>query len=161
MDRFLFKILVHYPSSTELSRIIRQTTVAEEASIRQVLPAERARAWILNARRLVREVLVATPLEEYVVRLVTATRPGNDGVDTVATRFLRYGASPRGAQAILMGAKVLALINGRVNVSFDDIDRMILPALNHRVVLSFEAEAEKRSASEILTEITQPLRAAR
>ena len=157
LDRFLLKVLVDYPSPDELSRIIRQTTVADEASVKQVLPPERAQAWILNARRLVREVLVATPIEEYVVRLVTATRPSEDGAETPAKRFLRYGASPRGAQAILMGAKVLALIHERVNVSFEDVDRVVLPALNHRVVLSFEAEAEKRTAIQILTEITQPL----
>jgi len=155
LDRFLFKIFVSYPSSDELSRILRQTTVVERVAIEPVLPPDRARQWILNARRLVREVLVAQPIEEYVIRLVTATRPDAD--ERPATRFLRYGASPRGAQAILLGAKVLALLHGRVNVSFDDVDWLILPALNHRVVLSFEAEADKRTAADILTELTGPL----
>ena len=158
LDRFLFKIFVDYPSSEELARILRQTTTAERASVTPVLPPDHAQAWILRARRLVREVLVATPIEAYVVRLVTATRPTDGGVDSLANRFLRYGASPRGAQAILMGAKVLALMDGRVNVSFEDVDRVLLAALNHRVVLSFEAEADKRSAAEILTELTAPLR---
>jgi MoxR-like ATPase len=161
LDRFLFKIFIGYPSSEELSQILRQTTVAELSSVNPVLPPDRAQAWILSARRLVREVLVASPIEGYVVRLVSATRPSEDGTENPATRFLRYGASPRGAQAILMGAKVLALIKGRVNVSFDDVDRLILPALNHRVVLSFEAEADKRTAPDILTELTDPLRASR
>ena len=158
LDRFLFKIFVGYPSSAELSQIIRQTTAAEAAAIQPVWPADRAREWILGARRLVREVLVAGAIETYVVRLITATRPGDDGVDGAATRWLRYGASPRGAQAVLMGAKVLALTHGRVNVSFEDVDRVLLPALNHRVVLSFEAEAEKRSAADILRELTDPVR---
>ena len=158
LDRFLFKVLVGYPSASELSRILRQTTTAEASTVTTVLPKDGAQAWILSARRLVREVLVATPIEEYVVRLVTATRPTDHGAEHPASRFLRYGASPRGAQAILMGAKVLALIDGRVNVSFDDVDRVVLPALNHRVVLSFEAEAEKRTANDILTELTEPLR---
>ena len=161
LDRFLFKIFVDYPSSDELSRILRQTTTAERASVKPVLPPDHAQAWILNARRLVREVLVATPIEEYVVRLVTATRPTDGGAETPANRFLRYGASPRGAQAILMGAKVLALIDGRVNVSFEDVDRVLLAALNHRVVLSFEAEADKKTPAEILTEVTSSLRARR
>ena len=162
LDRFLFKIFVDYPSPADLSQILRRTTTAASAAIKPVLPQERAQAWILNARQLVREVLVATPIEAYVVRLVTATRPGGDGApDNLANRFLRYGASPRGAQAILMGAKVLALVNGRVNVSFEDVDRVMLAALNHRVVLSFEAEAEKRSAADILTELTAPLRTSR
>ena len=159
LDRFLFKIFVDYPSSEELSKIIRQTTTAELVSLEPVLPGGGAKEWILNARHLVREVLVAHPIEEYVVKLVTATRPGHDGEDGVATRFLRYGASPRGAQAILLGAKVLALMHGRVNVSFDDVDRVVLPALNHRVVLSFEAEAEKRTSIDILAELTEPIRA--
>ena len=158
LDRFLFKVFVGYPSAEELSKILQQTTVADTASVTPVLPHEDARTWILAARRLVREVLVASPIEEYVVQLVTATRPSEDGADNPATRFLRYGASPRGAQAILMGAKVQALIHERVNVSFEDVDRVTLPALNHRVVLSFEAEAEKRTATDILTELTQPVR---
>ncbi len=173
LDRFIFKVLVGYPSSAELSQIIRQTTATAQAAVAPVLPRERAREWILQARRLVREVLVASTIEAYVVRLVTSTRPEEDagpggsgdgragGDGSVARRFLRYGASPRGAQAILMGAKVLALMDGRVNVSFEDVDQVCLPALNHRVVLSFEAEAEKRSASDILADITGRVRAAR
>ncbi len=157
LDRFLFKVLVDYPSAAELSQIIRQTTTVELASAKPVLPEERAQAWILSARHLVRQVLVASPIEEYVVRLVTATRPSQDGAENPARRWLRYGASPRGAQAILMGAKVLALTEGRVNVSFEDVDRVVLPALAHRVILSFEAEADKRTASEILVELTAPL----
>jgi MoxR-like ATPase len=142
-------------------RILQQTTTAEAITVAPVLPPKEAQAWILRARSLVREVLVASPLAEHVVQLVTATRPGEDGLDTPAKRLLRYGASPRGAQAILMGAKVFALIEGRVNVSYEDVDRVVLPALNHRVILSFEAEADKRTAADILTELIQPLRATR
>ena len=158
MDRFLFKIFVDYPSSEELAQIIRQTTVAQPASIQAVLPTDRAQAWILAARRLVREVLVSRAVEEYIVRLVTATRPDTNGAERPASRFLRYGASPRGAQAVLMGAKVLALMDSRVNVSFEDVDQVLLPALNHRVVLSFESEADRRSVVDILTELTEPIR---
>jgi len=160
LDRFLLKIFVGYPSVADLGRILQQTTVAEIASIQPVLPLDRAPGWIQSARRLVREVLVATPIEEYVVHLVTATRPSDGGSGDSAGRFLRYGASPRGAQAILMAAKVFALVSGRVNVSYEDVDRVILPALTHRVILSFEAEAEKRTAADILTELTRPIRSA-
>ncbi|MBI1992163.1 MAG: AAA family ATPase, partial [Candidatus Omnitrophica bacterium] len=131
LDRFLFKIFVGYPSPEELSQILQQTTTAETVAAKRVLSEEQAQGWILNARRLVREVLVARAVEEHIVRLVTATRPSDDGTENPAKRLLRYGASPRGAQAILMGAKVFALISGRVNVSFEDVDRVILPALNH------------------------------
>ena len=182
LDRFLFRIFVDYPTAEDLTRIVRQTTVAETTVAGTILPAERAQAWILAARHLVREVLVAKPIEEYVVRVIGATRPvrqedvshgarpgpAGDGrkgetapSENSAARWLRYGASPRGAQAILLGAKVIALIQGRVNVSFEDVDRVVLPALNHRVILSFEAEADRRSPVEILTELTDPLRANR
>lgn len=158
LDRFLFRIFVTYPSTEELSRILRQTTVRELPTARQVLSNEAARTWVLNARRLVREVLVAKPIEAYVVELVSATRPDGASSNPVARQFIRYGASPRGAQAILMGAKVLALVRGRVNVSFEDVDQVAIAALNHRVVLSFEAEAERRTAPDILREITEPIR---
>jgi MoxR-like ATPase len=159
LDRFFFKILVTYPSVPDLARIIRQTTTTEVALVRPVLPAGEARAWILQARRLVREVLVASSVEEYVVRLVSSTHPAENGVENPANQWLRYGVSPRGAQAVLLGAKVSALLAGRVNVSFEDVDRVLLPALSHRVVLSFEAEAEKRTATDIITLLTEPVRA--
>jgi len=161
LDRFLFRIFVGYPSSSDLSQILQQTTVAESAVVRTVVPHDQAQAWVAAAHRLVREVLVAKPIEEYVVRLVTSTRPGEDGAENPATKWLRYGASPRGAQAILLGAKVFALVNGRVNVSFEDVDQVLLPALNHRIILSFEAEADKRTPAQILTEVTDPIRRAR
>ena len=161
LDRFLFRIFVGYPSSEDLSRILQQTTVADTVAVKTVMPHDRAAAWVAGAHRLVREVLVAKPIEEYVVRLVTATRPGEDGAQNPAARVLRYGASPRGAQAILLGAKVFALVSDRVNVSYEDVDRVLVPALNHRIVLSFEAEADKRTATQILTELTDPIRRAR
>lgn len=161
LDRFVFRIFVTHPSAEELARILQRTTVADLPVAGPVLPDDTAREWILKARRLVREVLVARPIEEYVVKLVKATHPDGSASDGAARRLVRYGASPRGAQAIFMGAKALALVRGRVNVSFEDIDHVMLSALNHRLVLSFEAEAEQRTATEILRELTEPLRAAR
>jgi len=156
VDRFLFRVFVDYPTPEELGGILRRTTSTTDAAAKAVLPSGQAKTWIVQARHLVREVLVAKPIEEYVVRLVTATRPA-DATNGSAQRFIRYGVSPRGAQALLMGAKVVALIQGRVNVSFEDIDRVLVPALNHRIVLSFEAEAERRSATDILREVTTPV----
>ena len=158
LDRFLFKLFIGYPSSSDLTRILQQTTSTDIVTATAVLPADTAREWIVNARGLVREVLVAREIEEYIVRLVTATRPHEDDPSSVASRWLRFGASPRGAQAILMGAKVKALIEGRVNVSLDDIDAVVLPALSHRVIASFEAEAEKRTTPDILSELLAPIR---
>ena len=99
---------------------------------------------------------MAQPIERYIVELVSATRPDSEA-NGAAQRFVRYGVSPRGAQAIVMGAKVHALVRGRVNVSFEDIDRVVTAALNHRLVLSFEAEAERRTAVDILREVTAPI----
>ena len=161
LDRFLLRVFVGYPTSDELGRILRQTTIADAPTIHEVLPQGQAKDWILSARRLVREVLVARPIEEYVVRLVTATRPDERDGDGTARRWIRYGASPRGAQAILMGGKVLALIRGRVNVSFEDVDHIAVSALNHRLVLSFEAEAERRTHHDILRDVLDPIRVAR
>ncbi len=160
LDRFLFRVLVTYPTPEELGRILRQTTVVNVPDPKQVLPAN-SQAWILAARHLVREVLVAKPIEDYVVQLVTATRPDTAGLSDGAHRLIRYGASPRGAQAILMGAKVLALVRGRVNVSFEDVEEVAIAALNHRVILSFEAEAERRTSWDILRELIEPLTARR
>ena len=157
LDRFLFRIFVNFPTEAELGKILRQTTVAELPEVPQVLKSDEARAWILRAQHLVREVLVATPIEEYVVRLISATH-GRGASEELAKRFVRYGASPRGAQALLMGAKVLALVRGRVNVSFEDVETVLAPALNHRVIPSFEAEAERRSALDLVRELTDPIR---
>ena len=157
LDRFMFRVLVTYPTPEELGRILRQTTVAEPPSIKQILPDAKAAPWILQARHLVRDVLVASSIEEYVVRMVSATHPGGPAAGELAQRFIRYGASPRGAQAILLGAKVLALVRGRVNVSFEDVDQAALLALNHRIILSFEAEAERRQPLDLLRELLAPL----
>ena len=158
LDRFLFKVQVGYPTEDELARILERTTTVEAAAVVPVLPPERAAAWIVQARHLVREVLVAKPVAERAIRAVTATHPGHDGAEAPAARMLRYGASPRGAQAMLMGAKVRALMAGRVHVSIEDVNEMVLPALNHRVVLSFEAEADRRTQADVVAELTAPLR---
>ncbi|MBI4354067.1 MAG: MoxR family ATPase [Candidatus Omnitrophica bacterium] len=160
LDRFLFRVFVGYPTPEELGQILRQTTVADAPSTQAVLGADKAKEWILHARRLVREVLVARTIEEYVVRLVSATHPKEDSEGDAASKWIRYGASPRGAQAILMGAKVLAMVRGRVNISFEDVDHIAPFALNHRLVLSFEAEAERRTATAVLQEILEPIHAA-
>ncbi len=161
LDRFLFRVFVSPPSADELGHILRQTTIADVPTAKQMLPTETARTWILQARRLIREVLVAKPVEDYVVQLVSATQTHGPSANHAAQRWLRYGAGPRGAQALLMGAKVLALVRDRVNVSFEDVDQVLEAALNHRIILSFEAEADRRTAHEILDELITPIRTAR
>ncbi len=141
LDRFLFKVLLESPSQRELEQILRATTGAETATVAAVLPADAAVGRVESLRRLVREVIVAPPLERYAARLVGSSAPRPDG-DAEIRRYVRYGASPRAGQALLLGAKVLALLDGRAHVARQDVDALAAPALRHRLVLTFAAEAD-------------------
>jgi len=158
LDRFLFKVLLDYPSQAELERIVGTTTSADVATVSPVLEREHAPARVEELKRLVRHVLVAPDIERYVAALVRLTVPaalrGGDGVtatsamraargggDDDVTRYVAYGSSPRGGQALLLGAKVTALLDGRPHVTRDDVDHVALAALRHRIVLNFAAEA--------------------
>jgi len=138
LDRFLLKVLVAYPSREELAAIIDRTTGASAEEPERVMDGEA----IERHKRIVREVAVAPPVSDYAVRLTLATHPRGDGAPERVRKFVRYGASPRGAQALILGAKVRALLDGRLNASFDDVRRAALPALRHRIIPSFEGEAE-------------------
>ena len=151
LDRFLFKLIVRSPSSVELSEILARTTADMRYQIRPMLLADQAQALVEEMKTLVRQVLLAPPLSSYVARLIAAATPGDDQSPVPeVTQYFRYGPGPRGAQAITLGAKVNALLDGRVNVSFDDITDVALPALRHRCLLNFQAEAENVGADQIL-----------
>jgi MoxR-like ATPase len=141
LDRFLFKVRLDYPSLAELERILAATTGAETAVVRPVLAAETAPGRVEALKQLVRSVLVAPHVERYVAGLVRLTLPGPDA-DPDVRRWVAYGASPRGGQALLLGAKVRALLDGRPHVAFEDVDRVARAALQHRLVLTFAAETE-------------------
>ncbi len=141
LDRFLFKVRLDYPSQDELERILASTTGAETASIRPVLDPATAPARVEMLKQLVRSVLVAPHVERYVAGLIRLTLPGADG-DGDVRRWVAYGASPRGGQALLLGAKVHALLDDRPHVALEDVDRVAREALRHRLVLSFAAETE-------------------
>jgi len=155
LDRFVFKLLVSSPRPNELTEILHRTTGADVQEATQVLPKKGAHL-VDEMKLLLRQILIAPPLENYVVRLVHATQPreqkGNDAVAEVKG-FLRFGSSPRGAQSIILGAKGNALVEGRVHVSYDDIETVIYPALRHRLILNFQAEAEDVDADQILSAI--------
>ncbi|MBI3304172.1 MAG: AAA family ATPase [Deltaproteobacteria bacterium] len=152
LDRFLFKLIVRPPNSVELSEILARTTADTRYQIKSVMPADRAQALVGEMKTLVRQVLLAPPLSSYVARLIAAATPGDEHSPVPeVTEYLRYGPGPRGAQAITLGAKVNALLDGRVNVSFEDITDVTLPALRHRCLLNFQAEAENVSADQILS----------
>jgi MoxR-like ATPase len=137
LDRFTFKLRVEFPPRADLHGILDRTTGAEPPAIRAVLGRDR----LLEMRALVRQVPVARPVQDYVVRLIEATHPARAPIADVK-RFVRYGSSPRGAQAIILAAKIEALRAGRFAPSFADVRRVALPALRHRVLLNFEGEAE-------------------
>ncbi|HEY5089433.1 MAG TPA: MoxR family ATPase [Polyangia bacterium] len=137
LDRFSFKLRVEFPAREDLHGILDRTTGTEAPAVRAVLGRDR----LLEMRKLVREVPVARPVQDYVVRLIEGTHPARASIPDVE-RFVRYGSSPRGAQAIILAAKIEALRAGRFAPSFADVRRVALPALRHRVLLNFEGEAE-------------------
>jgi MoxR-like ATPase len=152
IDRFLFKVRLAYPDQRELQQIIGSTTVNELPAATPVFAAETAAADIEQLKALVREVLVAPHIEEYAAALVRATIPSSSKfappgarlipADDHVERYVSFGSSPRGGQALVLGGKVRALLDGRVHVTHDDVDRVAVPALNHRLVLNFAAEAD-------------------
>lgn len=147
IDRFLFKIEVPASTMSELVEVIDRTTGKDVPQARQILAGPE----ILSMRALAKEVEIASHVKEYAARLVLATHPAQ-GM-SVAKKYLRYGASPRGAQALVRAGKILALLKGRYNVSFGDLKEAALPALRHRLILNFEAEAEGVKSDGILEKI--------
>jgi MoxR-like ATPase len=157
LDRFFFKLLVAPPTQAELREILRRTTGTETGETGRVLPEDRGQQ-INEMKQLLRQVLIAPPIEEYVARLVHATQPvvQNGAVAPASVKnYLRLGSSPRGAQSVILGAKGNALVEGRVHVSYEDVEKVLYPALRHRIILNFQAEAENVSADQILSEVVR------
>jgi MoxR-like ATPase len=151
LDRFLFKLRVRYPAIEELNAIIDRTTRARPVSIERVMSGER----VLAFRDLIREVPIADHVRALASTIVMATHPQWERAPEVSRRFIRYGASPRGAQALVLGAKVRALAEGRYNVSVEDLKTLAAPALRHRIILNFEGEAEGLDVDELVTQIVE------
>jgi MoxR-like ATPase len=157
LDRFFFKLLVSPPTQAELREILKRTTGAESNEIGKVLPEDGARH-VNEMKQLLRRVLIAPPIEDYVVRLVHSTQPlaQNGSTPPASVRnYLRFGSSPRGAQSVILGAKGNALAEGRVHVSYEDVEKVIYPALRHRIILNFQAEAENVTADQIIAEVVR------
>jgi MoxR-like ATPase len=138
LDRFFFKLIVPYSGREEMATILDRTTRGEFPQAEKVMDGHEIQKW----QGLVREVLLAPPVQDYAIRLVLATHPGGEHAAQDTEKYIRFGASPRGAQSLVLAAKVRALLEGRYNVSFDDVRRVYLPAMRHRVLLNFEAQAE-------------------
>jgi MoxR-like ATPase len=151
LDRFFFKVDVPYPSAGELVEILGRTTGASAPAPRAVVTGSE----IVAMRSLARDVPIASHVGEFVANLVVATHPQHPGASPLVQQFVRYGASPRGGQAIILGAKVTALMDGRFNVAFDDVKHVAKAALRHRMLLNFEGLAEGISTDDIIAELLE------
>jgi MoxR-like ATPase len=149
LDRFFFKLNVGFPSRQELHDIVARTTGPDH---RQASPVADG-STISELQQLIREVPVAGEVQDYAVRLVLATHPELPESVDAARRSIRYGASPRAAQAIMLASRVYAILAGRLNVSYEDVRRVAPPALRHRIILAYEAEAKGISADAVITDI--------
>lgn len=153
LDRFFFKLKVPFPSREELHEIIERTTGATTVEAQKSV----TRDDLLRMQRIVREVPIAHHVQDYVVRLLRATHPDLEGATERVRRFVATGASPRGAQALLLAAKIRALLQDRVAASIDDVRAVAPPALRHRILLNFEGEAESVTTDEVIAELVDQL----
>jgi MoxR-like ATPase len=149
LDRFLFKVMVPFPSEEDLVRIVDRTTGSDTATAQKVCTA----AEIVEMQRLARAVPIAPHVTAYAVSLLAATHPDQPRAPELVREYVRYGGSPRGAQALVTAGKIGALLDGRFNVSIDDVRAAALPALRHRVILNFEGEAEGITAEAVIRSI--------
>jgi MoxR-like ATPase len=151
LDRFFFKLLVGYSDRAQLAAIIDRTTREEQVQPSRVMDGPEILSW----QRMVREVILAKHVQDYIVRLVLATHPDGPFAQPISEQYIRWGASPRAAQTLALAAKVRALLDGRYNVSFEDIRRVYLPALRHRIIVNFEAQAEGIEPDKVLLELLE------
>lgn len=153
LDRFFYKLVVGYSNREDLNEIINRTTAGTFVEPEKVMDGAEIMKW----QGLIRDVILAKHVQDYIVRLVLATHPQGPYALPVTNQFLRWGASPRGAQTLALAAKVRALLEGRYNVSFEDVRRVYLPAMRHRVILNFEAQAEGMETDQVLLDILKDL----
>lgn len=154
LDRFFFKLILTPPGEEELLEIIERTTTVEMPKVEKIADGTTIEA----LKQLVRSVPISKAVKEYAVKIVLATHPESKYATEKVKKYVRYGSSPRGAQALILGAKALSLLNNRANVSFKDIQRVAIPALRHRIILSFEGEAEGITSDEIIQNILEEIK---
>ena len=153
LDRFFFKLEVGYSTREQLAEILDRTTTGYSADINPVLDGGR----IVEHQKVVRRVEITPAIQDYAVRMVLATHPEGDFATPTVNRFLRFGASPRAAQTLVLGGKVRALLDGRSHASVQDIREIALPALRHRCLLNFEGEAEGVTTDSVIENIIETL----
>jgi MoxR-like ATPase len=149
LDRFLFKLVVGYSTREELGVILDRTTRGDRPRADKVIDGET----LVRMQALVREVIVAPHVQDYAIRLALATHPEGPHAAAVTNQYIRWGSSPRGVQTLVLAAKVRALLDGRYNVSYEDLRRVYLPSLRHRVLLNFEAQAEAVEPDDVLLKV--------
>ncbi len=154
LDRFFFKLDVGYPSAAELVAISDRTTSGVDAKASPVVNG----ADIAGMQHLARQTPIATHVTTYAVRILRATHPDNPEAGAMAKRYVRYGGSPRALQAMILGGKITALLDGRYNVAYKDIRTVAIPALRHRLILNFDGEAEGIAPDSIITSILEEVR---
>ena len=151
LDRFFIKLRMKFPPVDDIHTILDRTTYLEEPAVERVWDAEK----ILKLRDVVLSVPISEEVQDYAIRIVMATQPSTPFAHEQTKKFLRYGSSPRGGQALIVGGKVRALLNGRPEVAYEDIRHVVLPALRHRIILNFEGEAERMDPDSILKAIIE------
>jgi MoxR-like ATPase len=155
LDRFFFKVHVPFPSAADLVEIANRTTGARAPQTRKVANG----AMILEMQNLARTVPIASHVLAYAARVITATHPEDKDAPQSTRQYVRYGASPRGMQALILAGKIMALLDGRFNVAFADLKLAALPALRHRIILNFEAQAEGISPDDIIRQVIETIKA--
>ncbi|WP_202711566.1 AAA family ATPase [Sporosalibacterium faouarense] len=153
MDRFLFKLDVKFPNASELADIVNITTVKGDIKLSKVTTGKE----IVDMANIAKEIPIAKPVMEYAMNLILFTHPENQVSPDITKRYVRFGSSPRGAQAIIKAARVKALMEGRYNVSFDDIAYAAYPVLRHRIILNFEAVSDNITSDFIIEELIKEL----
>ncbi len=153
LDRFLVKILVPSPSSAELKEILSRTTGTVSAPIKPLFSEADAPRRLEAMQSLVRHVVVSDPIQEVIVRLIAALTPSSPFATPNAKRYIRFGPGPRGAQSLVMSAKVAALLDKRINLAFEDIQNAITATLRHRLILNFQAEADGVTSDDLIEEV--------
>ena len=151
LDRFLFKLVVGYSNREDLNTIVERTTRGDKIDIEKVIDGDQ----ILAMQTLAKQVVLSPPIQDYLVRLTLATHPDGPYSVDATNKYIRWGSSPRGAQTLALASKVRALLAGRFNVSFEDIRRVFLPTMRHRVLLNFEAQAEGVQTDAVLLEVLE------
>jgi MoxR-like ATPase len=155
LDRFLFKVLMPSPTSAELKEILARTTSTQNIKLTSIFSPTETTDIIMRMQALVRRVVIAPPLEDLLIGTIFALTPNSKNCTDATAEYVRFGPGPRGAQAVLLAAKVFALLDGRLNLAYEDINAALAPALRHRLILNYQAEAEGITADWLIKEVVK------